>query len=530
MAEHSGFFDAHLVNGEYDRTYLAKHFAKYFASFIGNGIFGGKSDELIVRQKDTPDMSINVYSGKAWIDGYWYENDDKFSLTIDVADGVLNRIDLIVLRWNNFDRKIYLAVKKGVAATVPVTPDIQRDADYYELALAKILIKPGVVKITQADITDLRLDSTVCGFVVALIQQFDTTAFGEQLNGYISNYAAEYKAFIETLKLEGTAELNELIDYLNALIQDESPFTALSLRVDGIDGKVALNTQTLGYTKKNLIVYPFKETTRTSYGITFTDNKDGTITANGTATADVYFDLYRGSVNFEPGKYIVSSEVDTSGRTTYIRFINKDGTYGSAVFGYNNVPFEITKEDISTKDILVGIIIRQGTVVSNVIFKPMLRDARILDATWEPYKLSVNEMIQEDETAKGCFYRMNRFTGLKEWLNAPTNPGIEYCLAERWNGKPVYQKTLYTATLPNNSVVGIEVDSAYTAIVSINGYALDTDNNFYHPFPVIVSGVTPIAVIAGFEGDGGDGGTVVIRTNTDATSFQAYITVKYTKT
>ena len=46
MAEQSGFFNAHLIDGEYDRVYLAEHFAKYFASFIGNGIFGGKSNEL----------------------------------------------------------------------------------------------------------------------------------------------------------------------------------------------------------------------------------------------------------------------------------------------------------------------------------------------------------------------------------------------------------------------------------------------------------------------------------------------------
>ena len=60
MAEHSGFFDAHLVDGKYDRVYLAEDFAKYIASLISNGIFGGKSSELIVRQKETADMSINV--------------------------------------------------------------------------------------------------------------------------------------------------------------------------------------------------------------------------------------------------------------------------------------------------------------------------------------------------------------------------------------------------------------------------------------------------------------------------------------
>ena len=117
MAERSGFFDAHLVNGEYDRVYLAESFAKYFASFIGNGIFGGKSNELMVQQKPTADMSVRVLSGQAWINGYWYENDDELSLAVDVADGVLNRIDLIVLRWNNSERVIRLDVVKGTPAS-----------------------------------------------------------------------------------------------------------------------------------------------------------------------------------------------------------------------------------------------------------------------------------------------------------------------------------------------------------------------------------------------------------------------------
>ena len=42
---------------------------------------------------------------------------------------------------------------------------------------------------------------------------------------------------------------------------------------------------------KNLIPYPFRDTTKTVNGITFTDNGDGSITIKGTATADVAFSL-----------------------------------------------------------------------------------------------------------------------------------------------------------------------------------------------------------------------------------------------
>ncbi len=37
--ERSSFFNAELVDEKYDRTYNAEDFARYFASFIGSGIF-----------------------------------------------------------------------------------------------------------------------------------------------------------------------------------------------------------------------------------------------------------------------------------------------------------------------------------------------------------------------------------------------------------------------------------------------------------------------------------------------------------
>ena len=42
---------------------------------------------------------------------------------------------------------------------------------------------------------------------------------------------------------------------------------------------------------KNLIPYPYANTTKTVNGVTFTDNGDGSITVNGTATASTWFNL-----------------------------------------------------------------------------------------------------------------------------------------------------------------------------------------------------------------------------------------------
>ena len=220
MSEQSGFFDAHLVNGEYDRVYLAESFAKYFASFIGNGVFGGKSNELMTQQKATADMSVKVLPGQGWINGYWYENSDELSLAIDIADGVLNRIDIVVLRWSNSERVIRLAVKKGTPAVSASAPMLQRDADCYELKLAQIYVKAGATKIIQSDITDTRLNSSECGLVQGVVKQFDTTEFGKQID-----------SFIEDFEASNTTKMNAVIGRLNA-IAAESDLASLILDVE----------------------------------------------------------------------------------------------------------------------------------------------------------------------------------------------------------------------------------------------------------------------------------------------------------
>lgn len=180
MAQECGFFNAQLVGEEYDRVYLAEQFAAYFASFIGNGVFGSSMQQLKVLAQDTANMSVKVGSGQAWINGWWYRNTDAYTLDIDVADGALSRIDLIVLRWGQTERDMWLQVIKGKPSAKPVAPSISRGADYYDLQLATVSIPAGAIKITQAQITDTRLDNSVCGLVTGVVDQIDTTSLFSQ--------------------------------------------------------------------------------------------------------------------------------------------------------------------------------------------------------------------------------------------------------------------------------------------------------------------------------------------------------------
>lgn len=193
MAQECGFFNAQLVGEEYDRVYLAEQFAAYFASFIGNGVFGKSMQKLEVLSQASPNMSIKVLSGEAWINGWWYRNTEEYTLSLDVADGVLNRIDAIVLRWGNQERDMWLQVIKGTASSNPVAPSIKRDADYYDLQLATISVARGTVKITQSAISDTRLNANVCGLVTGVVDQIDTTGLYNQFEQYFKEFKERYE-------------------------------------------------------------------------------------------------------------------------------------------------------------------------------------------------------------------------------------------------------------------------------------------------------------------------------------------------
>ncbi|NFD94669.1 hypothetical protein FC767_10380, partial [Clostridium sporogenes] len=188
--EKSGFFNAMKVGDTWDRVYKADNFAGYFATFIGNGVFPNPAKQLQVIETDR--MNVIIKPGKAWINGFIYINTDELILPIDVADGVLHRTDKIVLRYDVVEREIRVKIKKGEFASEPKAPQLTRNADMYELALADIKVNAGAIKITQADITDLRLNKELCGIVHGVVDQVDTTAIFNQFQSWYSQTKEAY--------------------------------------------------------------------------------------------------------------------------------------------------------------------------------------------------------------------------------------------------------------------------------------------------------------------------------------------------
>lgn len=222
--ERSAFFNS--VNN--DRVYNAQSFAEYFASFIANGVFPNPSNNLQVFAYDG--FQLKVSPGKAWINGYFYVNDDDLYITLDLPDAVLSRIDAVVLRYSLADRNIKVAVKKGAFSSSPTPPTLQRDDSIYELCLAQVYVAAGATSITQADITDTRLSTELCGIVHAVVDQVDTTTIFNQYKSwyeqYIAGAQAEFDAWFQSVQDildENTAmQLQSQIDSLSSSLSSHA--------------------------------------------------------------------------------------------------------------------------------------------------------------------------------------------------------------------------------------------------------------------------------------------------------------------
>lgn len=218
MAYTSGFFDAiDQGGGDYDRVYSAATFAHYFSLLIQNGVFPDPSTGMQVKASASPDMHVSVQPGSGWVNGYYItvpENGPEV-LTVPTANPSLSRIDSVIMGLNYVEREIQLYIKSGAVSASPSAVSLQRDNDLYEMELAQITVSAGVASISQANITDMRQNTSRCGIVKGTIDQIDTTDLFAQYDDAFQTWFADIKA-----QLSGDVATN-LQNQINTLKTDK---------------------------------------------------------------------------------------------------------------------------------------------------------------------------------------------------------------------------------------------------------------------------------------------------------------------
>lgn len=120
--------------------------------------------------------------------------------------------------------------------------------------------------------------------------------------------------------------------------------------------------------------------TRTVNGVTFTVNEDGSINANGTASANIFLSV-NPNISLASGQYVLSGCPSGGGSTSY-RLYTQDPQGG-----------HLSPDDGSSKSFSYDgtytlqsfIVIYNGVSVNNLIFYPMIRLSTVTDPTFAPY-------------------------------------------------------------------------------------------------------------------------------------------------
>jgi len=313
-----------------DRIYGADSFEKWLKKFFSTGVY---ADDCQVTAAGG--MSVQVGTGYSNINGKVRVIDEAETLTLSPANSRYPRIDSIVIRRDETNRTIETAVVTGAySGSNPEPQAPTRNQYYYEIVLAHIYVGAGVVEITQANITDKREDTTVCGYITSPFESLDFTQIVAQMEAQFDEWFDYMKG---QLSEDAAGRLQQEIDTLTARID--------GMTTGGSVFEVYTQEPTLYYqpvtiTSPRGTVYhgQFDENGKavisgvTDVGQMTIATTDGTQTA--TRTRDVtYYSNYSIYINFFQATITVTTtSSDLIGETVTA---TKDGGSQTAVFDAN---------------------------------------------------------------------------------------------------------------------------------------------------------------------------------------------------
>lgn len=175
--------------------YVGAEYAMRWLHGRTSGVFAANNNAAVAAVQNA--MAVTVSDGVGWISNsdangvvWWNDaeknNGAKMQLTIDAADGVLNRIDRVIVEWKTTDYADLPEIKiiKGTPASSAAAPSLTNNTTQRQLSLAQILVAAGTTSITASMITDERQNPDVCGLVTDTLS-IDTSVINAQFSALL---------------------------------------------------------------------------------------------------------------------------------------------------------------------------------------------------------------------------------------------------------------------------------------------------------------------------------------------------------
>lgn len=258
MALKYGIFESEFLGLDtnnmpmYDRAVDESFLEMYCGGFFTDGIalFVENCFQVISELNN----KITVKPGLALIKGKMAYDLLDSPVDLPASPTTYNRYDRVVLRRDNVAREIKIMFLTGAENAAPVAPALVRTENIQDLCLATILRSPSDT-VTQAKITDDRLNTSLCGVIApktnvlnteALFAQF-TAVFNEWFNGtreiLTSDIAGSLLAKIEANAADIAVHTTAIASNTAAI----SSFATLDTRLDLQERVLSATIPTTGW-------------------------------------------------------------------------------------------------------------------------------------------------------------------------------------------------------------------------------------------------------------------------------------------
>lgn len=307
MAVRGFFYNATDLNDK-EHMYNGQDMNEDKAPFYKEGVAYGHLQVTAAGGSMEVVVDGGTRTGYAYINLHTIHNTAPLTLTLSQASGTLPRIDRIVLRNDETERKPSIYVLEGAFSSNPQAPELLNNDVIQEKSLARIYIPAGAVEITQANITDERPDDTVCGFIGSKFEELDFSQWNAQFSKWFSeekkvmekdhaNFVKQYENLTQGFMDEQAAEWNKWFEEKRTELAGDVA-GKLQLQIDDLKTKV----HNMAY--KVYMEY-FLESTTTPVTITLTNTTTGTVQTAEVTKSGIGFYVT------EAGEYTVESNMES---------------------------------------------------------------------------------------------------------------------------------------------------------------------------------------------------------------------------
>lgn len=190
----SGFYNSKKVNGVDDRVYNADEMTLPYHAIFSDGVKPNEDGTLgtDLQVQAVNGLTIKVAPGEGLFGKKYFWNKSIYNITLDTPGGAV-RYDCVIVRADNNDDVRATSIYIKSLTYYPTNSDLTRDGSVNEYCLGVVTVPAFASSVTQSNITDTRLNASLCGIITGVYNRVDGEAITAQWNAAFNEWFEDVK-------------------------------------------------------------------------------------------------------------------------------------------------------------------------------------------------------------------------------------------------------------------------------------------------------------------------------------------------